>query len=555
MYLCFVYFDNAVVKRDQVKSMAHTPGEPTQRVLEGWPEDSDLTTDLLVPAEFNHELFPVASTAVDPSERLLTFTLETVLPDGRVLERTLEVEGSPRLGLPGLFDQEVYAGIMALVERKGGMPADGALRFSMYELKEILRLPTNAGSYRRLRDSLLRWQRTSLTTQGAIYLSDTEEYATGEAYNIWSVRWARDSRPGRAKTELNEVKFHEYFIRNYQAGYLKSIDWDFLLSLGRGKRGGTLKRLYRLIDAQRAGTLEWSTTVYNLMSQVPVPPSYKYPGKARDFLERHHPELVERGFLESAEISDGYEVVYKIDPRFVSRQRHLQLADDPRDRAAIERLMSFKVREAAARKLVALRGARVCERYVDALPHQAKVRNKAGWLKTYIEGDLNGPFPPKDGFTATGNLVSETKTVKKPRTDHWLATTLVAGRNGYGQFPLHNEHGAAGGASVDGSLGDDLGALVGTTQQDAGRSAEGADLRRRREAGEFDAAISAFEQADSKTYARYVDTPSPVRADDTGNLYYVSLDGDLYLCPSGSTDEQKRAHITVLDRPDTGKDS
>ena len=213
------------------------PNESLQRVLEGWVEENS-RSDLLVPAEFNHELFPLASTAMDPTENLLSFTLKTVQPDGRLVERTLEVEGSPRLGLPGLFDQEVYAGVLALLERKGGMPEDGTLRFSLYELKEILRLPTNADNYRRLRDSLFRWQRTSLTTQGAVYLADSEEYAVGEGYNIWSFRWARDSRPGRAKTELNELKFHEYFIRNYQAGYIKSIDWDFWLSLGRGTAAG-----------------------------------------------------------------------------------------------------------------------------------------------------------------------------------------------------------------------------------------------------------------------------------------------------------------------------
>ena len=525
--------------------------DPVQRVLEGWPEEGERLTDLLVPAEFNHELFPLASTAMDPTEKLLTFTLETVLPDGRVVERTLEVEGSHRLGLPGLFDQEVYAGIMALVERNGGMPEDGTLRFSLYELKEILRLPTNADNYRRLRDSLLRWQRTSLTTQGAVYLSDTEEYASGEAYNIWSVRWARDSRPGRAKTELNEVKFHEYFIRNYHAGYIKSIDWDFLLSFGRGKRGGTLKRLYRLIDAQRAGTLEWSTTVHNLMAQVPVPPSYKYPGKARDFLERHHPELVDRGFLESAEISKGYEVRYKVDPRFVSRQKHLQLADDPRDRAAIERLMSFKVRETVARNLVALRGAGICERYMDCLPHQAKVRNKAGWLKTFIEGDANGPFPPKEGFApkvSSATVVGSPAGTTTPTVNH--SPYLVVGHPPEEVSPQRGPLDLCSTDHLPTSPGDPE---LDNPSLDTGGSPP--DLHHRCQAGEFDAAVHAFQTADFEQYARFVDTARPVRADDTGNLYYVSLDGDLYLCPTSSIDEQKRAYITTLDRSDTGKNS
>lgn len=492
-------------------------------MLEGWTEAGNRITDLLVPTEFNHEVFPLASTALDPAETLLTHTVTTLLPDGRYVERTLEVEGSPRLGLPGLFDQEVYAGIMALTERQGGMPEDGRIRFSLYELKEILGLSTNAKTYRRLRDSLLRWQRTSLTTQGAIYLADAEEYAHAQAYNIWAVQWARDSRPGRAKIELNEVKFHEYFIRNYRANYYKSIDWDFWLSLGRGKRGGTLKRLYRLIDAERAGTLQWCTTVQNLMSQVPVPPSYKYPGKAKDFVQRHHNELVERGFLRSVHVDDDYGVHYEVDPRFVNRQRHLGLAGDPRERAAIERLMSFKVREKAARRLVGLRGADTCQRYMDALPHQKNVRNGAGWLKSYIEGDANGPFPPKDGFAP-------------------LQTRSAGGKGAARSISPAGKEARAPKVDATTPPNDLL-----PDPQPTPSLVE--DVARRHEAGEFDDAIEAFRGAPHSQYIRYVDTRSPVKADDTDNLYYVSLSGDLYLClRPDSVAEEHRAYIATLAR-------
>lgn len=499
-----------------------------QQTLEGWQEEGGgQLTDLLVPAEFNHELFPMASTALHPTEELLTFTLETVLPDGRTVERTLEVEGSPRLGLPGLFDQEVYAGIMALVGHKGGMPEDGVLRFSFYELKEILGLPTNAENYRRLRESLLRWQRTSLTTQGAVYLADTEEYAHGQAYNIWSIQWARDSRPGRAKTELNEVRFHDYFIRNYQAGYIKSIDWDFWLSLGRGKRGGTLKRLYRLIDVQRAGTLDWHTTVQRLMGQVPIPPSYKYPGKARDYLGRLHPELVERGFLESAEISKGYEVHYKVDPRFVSRQKHLELADDPRDRAAIERLISFRVRENAARHLVALRGANLCHRYMDALPYQKNVANKAGWLNTYIAGNANGPYPPKYGCAPSSGGEKSNGSLESPSMMSDNAThNTPKFSDGYEWF-------FADSVSVSHSKTSEVSSL--DIQDSSAGVSPGTvdDSRRRVAAGEYDTVVEAFETLPREEYIKMRDASVPL-LHESGDRFYLSAEGDLYVYPGGS---------------------
>src|SRR5918997_123694 len=444
--------------------------EPLQRVLEGWAEENG-RSDLLVPAEFNHELFPLASTAMDPTENLLSFTLKTVQSDGRLVERTLEVEGSPRLGLPGLFDQEVYAGVLALLERQGG-----------------------------------------------IYLADSEEYAVGEGYNIWSFRWAKDSRPGRAKTELNELKFHEYFIRNYQAGYIKSIDWDFWLSLGRGTRGGTLKRLYRLIDAQRAGTLEWRTTVPNLMAQVPVPPSYKYPGKARDYLKRHHPDLVKRGFLKDVEISADYEVLYGVDEPFVNRQRHLGLAEDPRDRSAIERLMSFKVRENVARNLVAMRGAALCRRYMDAVPHQKDVRRPAGWLKTYIEGDHKGSYPPKHGFAPASADASA-----RPAVLPKAARPSVAPKD-------HKE-------GYEWLFGEDDPAVEPSppTTDEAGwaeaiSAAEA--VQRRRRSGESDQTIRNLETLPYEGYTKWVAAPSPV-VDASGTKFFVSADADFFVYVGG----------------------
>jgi len=82
--------------------MEARPNESLQRVLEGWVEENS-RSDLLVPAEFNHELFPLTSTAIDPTENLLSFTLKTVQPDGRLVERTLEVGGRRGLALPALF--------------------------------------------------------------------------------------------------------------------------------------------------------------------------------------------------------------------------------------------------------------------------------------------------------------------------------------------------------------------------------------------------------------------------------------------------------------------
>jgi len=73
-------------------------------------------------------------------------------------------------------------------------------------------------------------------------------------------------------------------------------------------------------------------------------------------------------------------------------------------------------------------------------------------------------------------------------------------------------------------------------------------VRRRREAGEFEGAIRAFETASLEQYTKHVATSIPVQADDTENRYYVSLDGDLYLCLDRSTDEEHLVRVCTLDR-------
>jgi hypothetical protein len=73
-------------------------------------------------------------------------------------------------------------------------------------------------------------------------------------------------------------------------------------------------------------------------------------------------------------------------------------------------------------------------------------------------------------------------------------------------------------------------------------------VRLRYKAGEFDAAVEAFETAPFDQYTKHIATRQVVQADDTDNRYYVSLDGDLYLCLERSTAEENLVYICSLDR-------
>jgi hypothetical protein len=117
----------------------------------------------------------------------------------RVFERTLESENGALLrqqwtvmpsagyGTPGPLDQDVYLAVLELLERKGGMPANGKLRFSLYELVELLGWSKSGKSggkvYRDVRDSLERIGATRIKSENAFYSKERDSYIS-DSFNI-----------------------------------------------------------------------------------------------------------------------------------------------------------------------------------------------------------------------------------------------------------------------------------------------------------------------------------------------------------------------------------
>jgi hypothetical protein len=57
---------------------------------------------------------------------------------GTELVQRWEVEPPAKLEMPGPFDQDVYLAVLQLLELRGGMPRNGQVNFSLYELRDIL---------------------------------------------------------------------------------------------------------------------------------------------------------------------------------------------------------------------------------------------------------------------------------------------------------------------------------------------------------------------------------------------------------------------------------
>ena len=357
-------------------------------------------------------LFPEYSTLVSAERNLEEYPLFELKArqrgsKARLFERVIEGEGGVSLkqtwkvipsgeyGMPGPVDQDVYLAVLQLLEQRGGMPEDGELAFSLYELRKVLGWSDDSGgAYREIRDALVRIQLTGVQSSNAFY-SAADEQLIADSFNVWSVHFAQRKRKGgpgsrtRTTQDRHVLRFHPVFIRNYEAQYLKGLDANFFWGL----RMPLSKRLYRLIDLQRAGGLSWRTDLFAVRDQVPL--DYAYPSQIKRALKKAHEELEEKGFLSGVEYEGNAGVLYRISQAFARRQKALELSGTPQEMFAIERLMREGVRGDTARDLVVSNGAEKCLRYAEALDAQEGIRNRASFLVSAIRKGYALPEPPE----------------------------------------------------------------------------------------------------------------------------------------------------------------
>jgi Replication initiator protein A/DnaA N-terminal domain len=335
----------------------------------------------LVSAEQNLEEFPLFELkARKRGAKARVFEKVIEGEAGVSLNQVWKVMPSGEYGMPGPVDQDVYLAVLQLLQQRGGMPEDGELSFSLYELRKILGWSDDSGgAYKDIRDALLRIATTSMQSRNAFY-SAQERRRIVDTFNIWSVHFAEHEVKGQTVRERHVLKFHPIFIRNYMAQYLKGIDSEFYWSL----RSPVSKRLYRLVDLQRAGGLSWETDLFGVRDQIPL--DYNYPSQIKRALQKAHDELLHRDFLAGVEYEGKTEVVYKVSREFARRQKARELSGDPKEIFAIERLIRERIDGDTARELVVTHGPETCLFYADAVNRQKGVLSRAGWIVSAIKG-------------------------------------------------------------------------------------------------------------------------------------------------------------------------
>jgi Replication initiator protein A len=351
----------------------------------------------LIPVEANLEIPPLFQMRrTDPTNRIAECRIPVATTTGERLEQYWRISVPEPYELPGTFDQDAWVAVQTLVNLRGGMPTDGKLSFSMYELLEIMGRSDNGQNYKELREALERLSATHIYSENAFYSKDIEKFET-RGFNLWDVHFSQtvNKKLGRA-TEKHELEFHSVVRRSFQAEYLKTLDKDFYYSLS----SRFAKRLYRLIDRKRRENLSWSVPLERLKQLLPLPVSYRYPSKIKTVLKTAHGELREKGFLieTSYEKSKNPTVRYRVSDEFVRPRSSWSAVSDaealgtvsfsPTEEAAYQRLREQRVWPNVARLLIAQKGALHCLKYVEALSYQRGIEDPGAWLKWAIETDF-----------------------------------------------------------------------------------------------------------------------------------------------------------------------
>jgi Replication initiator protein A len=360
-----------------------------------WDTETSAAEQLaLIPVEANLEIPPLFQMRrTDPTNRMAECRVPVATAMGERLEQYWRISVPEPYELPGTFDQDTWVAVQTLVNLRGGMPTDGKLSFSLYELLEIMGRSDNGQNYKELRESLQRLSATYIYSENAFYSKDIEKFET-RGFNLWDVYFSQTvhKKLGRA-SEKHELEFHSVVRRSFQAEYLKTLDKDFYYSLS----SRFAKRLYRLIDRKRQDNLSWSVPLERLKQLLPLPVSYRYPSKIKTVLKTAHGELRERGFLieTSYEKAKNPTVRYRINNEFVRRRLRPTVYDasdsvpvSPSEEEAYQRLREHRVWPNVARQLVSQKGAEQCLTYVAALPYQRGISEPGAWLKWAIETDF-----------------------------------------------------------------------------------------------------------------------------------------------------------------------
>jgi plasmid replication initiation protein len=223
---------------------------------------------------------------------------------------------TPGERLPGTFDQDVYVELMRRFQ-EAEMPSDGTLSFTLHAFLRSMGRRVDGRTYEQLRGALARLERTVLQSEGAWF--DASANARPQSRFTLLAAVAIDRRrftdrdqlalfPALASNEPGDARviIATQLRSNIAAGYHITLNAQKYNALS----SPVARRLYRLLEAERAGTAgaPWHPTLEHLAERLPL--SQRYPSHLQRVVQPAHEMLLAAGIVRGAKFLQEGKIWY-----------------------------------------------------------------------------------------------------------------------------------------------------------------------------------------------------------------------------------------------------
>jgi len=210
--------------------------------------------------ELNLAEFPITAIAdrIRGNQKALVF--EDQITDtgrGKTIKRQLTITAFDPGGLPTAADDEVILGLVQLSKLNNF--SDREVFFRKREFLQLLGWRDEGKSYIRLEKALNRWLGVALDYKNAWWSKErkcwvSEKFHILDNVTIFDKDKAQDgNRHEQSASGLSSFTWNKVIFRSFEAGNLKSIDFDFL----KGLQSAISKRLYRFLDKRFYHKTTW----------------------------------------------------------------------------------------------------------------------------------------------------------------------------------------------------------------------------------------------------------------------------------------------------------
>jgi hypothetical protein len=261
------------------------------------PKPSPKPLALLGRDEMNLAEFPIALlTDHVPKDQKEAIYQDEIYDErtGRTLARKLTIQAG-NYGLTTAVDDEVILALIQITKRKNDF-TNRKVAFSRLELIKMLDWSSHGASYERILLSLQKWTSVYLQYENA-WRDNRAKAWTTKGFHIVESFELNDSRTSGDQLEFipSYIIWNEIIFESFQAGYLKTLDYDLCIGL----RNSTAKRMYRFLDKRFHHKPDWLFGISEFAhGHIGLGRNYDGPAHLKRKLQPAIQELEAVGFLE-----------------------------------------------------------------------------------------------------------------------------------------------------------------------------------------------------------------------------------------------------------------